>query len=237
MAEYLQEQVNARGRIGGGECAHLATEALRIAGAEFLRTEPKGTEDYVWTSNRVARLTHGGQLAGKRFQVGDIIQYHHAKFSAGDDLAHHTQVVAAVDSQGRIAQVFEQNVGGRFAQRRAITDLTRLTGGSVSIYRPVVRATQPGRVEFTIVNNTSVSRTFKILIASSETETTTLSEANTTDSYKDRFVNYSGTARPTLKFEQTSLVIEDGAAYEVFSLPGGQVGIRALASLRTGHRV
>src|SRR5262245_11674436 len=49
MAEYLQEQVNARRRIGGGECAHLATEALRIAGAEFLRPEPKGTMDYVWT--------------------------------------------------------------------------------------------------------------------------------------------------------------------------------------------
>jgi hypothetical protein len=225
---YLQQQVNARRRIGGGECAHLATEALRIARAEFWRDEPPGTMDYVWTSNRIARLTHGRQLAYRRFQVGDILQYHNATFSAGGDLAHHTQVVAAVGYRGRITQVYEQNVGGnRTAQRRAVRDLTKLTGGSVSIYRPVARVRRAGRVEFTIVNNTSVSRTYKVLIGSVEKETTTLSAVNTVDSYRQGLWNFSGTARPTLKVGNISpLVIEDGAAYELYSLPGGRVGIR-----------
>jgi hypothetical protein len=223
MANYLQEQVNARRRIGGGECAHLATEALRIAGAEFRRTEPSGTEDYVWTSNRVARLTRGSQLAYRRFQVGDVIQYHNATFSVGGNLPHHTQVVAAVSSLGRITQVYEQNVGvGRIAQRRAAPDLTKLTGGSVSIYRPVARARRAGYVEYTLVNNTSISRTL------TNPSGVTLTRANTVGSYQDRWVTFSGTARPTLKIASTSLVIEDGAAYELFSLPGGQAGIRRM---------
>src|SRR5262249_21159083 len=191
MANYLQAQVNARRRVGGGEGAHLATEALRIAGAEFLRPEPPGTRDYVWTSNRVTRLTHGGQVAGKRFRVGDIIQYHNATFSAGGNLAHHTQVVAAVDSRGRITQAYEENVGGndgRTAQRRAAPDLTKLTGGSVSIYRPVARMRRAGRVEYTIVNNTSASRTYKVLIWSDEIGKATLSAVNTTNSYRDGWV-------------------------------------------------
>jgi hypothetical protein len=228
MASYLQAQVNARRRIGGGECAHLATEALRFAGAEFRRPEPAGTMDYVWTSNRVARLTHGSSLPYRRFQVGDVIQYHNATFSNRGAIAHHTQVVAAVDYRGRITSVFEQNVNGnRTAQRRAAPDLSKLTGGSVSVYRPVRRASRPGLVEFTIVNNTNVSRTYQLQIGSSLTSAT-LGVANTEASYWQRWATFSGNVRPTLKVGTTSLVIEDGAAYELYALPGGQVGIRKL---------
>src|SRR5262249_44727654 len=108
MANFLQSRLGTR--VGGGECAHLAMEALRAAGADFTRTQPAGPSDYVWTSNGAARLTNGSQVAGKRFQVGDIIQYENARFSAGGvrSLPHHTQVVAAVDAAGRITRVYEE---------------------------------------------------------------------------------------------------------------------------------
>lgn len=230
MADYLQGQVAAGRRIGGGECAHLAIEALRVAGADFTRTEPAGTSDYVWSSNRVARLTHGSQLAGKRFQVGDIIQYQNATFSSGGSgkLAHHTQVVAAVDSGGRITRVFEQNVNGnRTAQRRAILDLTKLSGGSVSIYRPVARVNQAGLKEFTIVNNTNSSKTYTLQIGSSSYNNT-LSSANTANSFTTRWAQVSGSTAVKLKIGGATVTVEHGAAYELYTTSNGTTGIRRI---------
>src|ERR1700741_4413793 len=54
MANYLQGQVNAGRRIGGGECPHLATEALRASGADFTRTEP--TERKITSGQRTRLL-------------------------------------------------------------------------------------------------------------------------------------------------------------------------------------
>src|SRR5262249_18406906 len=156
---------------------------------EFSRDEPPGTVDYVWTSHRVVRLTRASQYlhAYRRLKVGDIIQYHNATFSNRGPLAHHTQVVAAVDRRGYV-MVFEQNVGdpaNRTAQRRnATTYLRTLTGGSVTIYRPVPRVKRAGQVEFTVVNNTPVSQTYQVRLPGADTETVTLTAANTTSSYR-----------------------------------------------------
>ena len=50
MVTFLGGKVNAR--VGGGECAHMATEALRVGGGEFipksLGTDYPGSGDYVW---------------------------------------------------------------------------------------------------------------------------------------------------------------------------------------------
>lgn len=230
MANYLQQQVNAKKRIGGGECSHLATEALRVAGAEFIRSEPSGTTDYVWSSNRVARLTNGSQLAGKVFQVGDIIQYQNATFSSGGSskLAHHTQVVAAVDSKGRITHVFEQNVNGnRTAQKRAILDLSKLTGGSVSIYRPVARKTESGRYAFTVVNNASSSKSYSITYGSTK-KSYSIGKANASDSHKTHWIKYTGSATPTIKVGSTSLTLRDGGAFEIYTTSSGSSSIRRI---------
>jgi hypothetical protein len=203
---------------------------LRAAGADFTRTEPVGTQDYVWTTNRVARLTNGNQLSGKRFKVGDIIQYHNARFSSGGTakLAHHTQVVAAVNSAGRITQVYEQNVNGdRTLQRRAALDLSKLTGGSVSVYRPVGRLAQAGRVEYTIVNNTNSARAYTLQIGS-YSSSKTLDRANTQGSYRVGSATFSGAARPVLKVGTTSVTIQDGAAYVLYTMSNGRVGVRRM---------
>jgi hypothetical protein len=224
MAAYLQARLGTR--VGGGECAHLVSEALRVAGAEFIRTEPAGTRDYVWTSNRVARLTNGSQVAVEQFSVGDIIQYDHARFSDGSELDQHTQVVAAVDPAGRVTQVYEQNVGGqRTVHRAPAPDWTKLTGGSVTVYRAVPRTPQSGRVEFTVVNNTNTSRTWTLQIGSGKWNST-LDRANTAGSYLVGVATASAGARPMLVVGNASVEIQDGAGYELYTLANGQVGIR-----------
>jgi hypothetical protein len=184
----------------------------------------------VWTTNRIARLTQGSQLAGKTFQVGDIIQYHNATFKSGGSgkLAHHTQVVAAVDSKGRITHVFEQNVNGvRTARKSAILDLSKLNGGSVSIYRPVARKSVSGTVEFTVVNNTSSSRTISVAFGS-KSYSYSLDKANTARSYSTYVFTFTGSTGPSLKYGSTNLKISDAGAYELYSTSGGGVGLRKI---------
>jgi hypothetical protein len=223
IAHFLQGRLGTR--VGGGECAHLATEALRVAGAEFLRTEPAGTLDYVWTSDRVARLTGGGQLTGNQFAVGDILQYDHARFSDGRELDHHTQVVAAVDSGGRITWVYEQNDGNRTVVRSPVPDLGKLSGGSVTVYRPVARTPRPGVVEYTVVNDTPTRRTWTLQIGSSKWDGT-LDRANSAGSYLAGVATVSAGVRAMLVVGDASVEARDGAGYEFFTLANGQVGVR-----------
>lgn len=228
MGDFLNSKLGKR--VGGGECAHIATEALRVAGADFTRTEASGTQDYVWTTNRIARLTQGSQLAGKVFKVGDILQYNNATLRSGgtSKLLHHTQVVAAVDSRGRITKVYEQNVNGnRTVQKHDMLDLSKLNGGSVSIYRAVARANPAGLREFTIVNNTSSSKTYTLQIGSSNFSST-LTAANTANSYSTRTATFSGNATVKLKIGNSSITVEQGAAYELFTMSNGSTGIRRI---------
>ncbi len=235
MADYLQAQVDAGHRIGGGECAHLASEALRVAGGDFTRSgEAQGTSDYRWSSHLVARLTKYGSSAGKIFEVGDIAQYDDVTFRGDDDAKpmHHTQVVAAVDSHGAITEVFEQNSNGhRVAERHPLRNLESIEGGTVSIYRPEPRARQPGRWEYTTVNDTDAPCTYTLQIGA-RIWNVTLDKANTEGSYRVSFASFSGGAGPgpipTIKIGNASVQIEDGAGYELYSISKGQVAIRKI---------
>src|SRR5437762_2502408 len=46
MVAYLDSMKGQR--LGGGECAHLAEEALRVSGGKFILSGT--TQDYVWSS-------------------------------------------------------------------------------------------------------------------------------------------------------------------------------------------
>lgn len=227
MGEYLARKVGTR--LGGGECADMATAALRATGADFTRTEAPGTQDYVWTTNRVARITDGSQAVGQKFRVGDIIQLENATFrSAGSTklVAHHTQVVAAVDSQGRITKVYEQNVNGdRTVRRHTAFDLRTLAGGSVGVYRPVARVAQAGLREFTIVNHTKSAQNFTIQVGT-WTGGRSLTASNTAGSFQTGSVTFSGSVKPMFKIGNFSVEIRDGAAYELYTRADGAVGIR-----------
>lgn len=227
VASYLSSKLGTR--VGGGECAHVATEALRASGAQFIFTPQSGPSGYLWSASPpVALLTNGSQVVGKRFQVGDIVQLEKAAFSTGRFIRHHTQVVAAVDANGRITKVFEQNVGGkRTVQRNNAVDLTKLTSGSVAIYRPNARVDQPGRLQYTIVNNTPSNQTFVRQVGTQST-TLSLGKANTVGSYRYVWLT-PNSAAVTLKAGTSAVQIQNAGAYELYLTTAGQVAVRRMS--------
>ena len=73
-------------RVGGGECAHLAVEALRASGGRFggMTAPPL---DYAW-GTLLTRVTGYPNRAvysvpAARFQPGDVIQFTNAHFRDG----------------------------------------------------------------------------------------------------------------------------------------------------------
>lgn len=235
MVTFLQSRLGTR--LGGGECAHLATEALRVSGAAFdqpLQMRPDG--DYNW-GTRTASLTYvNGRavLDGKPVgaatilfgvQPGDVIQYS----------ASHTAVVAAVDRYGWPTAVYEQNVDGgrtRVVVKRAV-NLKTYAGAWVHIYHPVERAAAPaGKYRFTVVNNTAAPVQVQLAEGASRANLATLARANTAASYLV-FQAQAGAAAGAAADVLTLIVngsivrLRDGAGYEIVTL-GGRAVIRQL---------
>ncbi len=136
-------------QVGGGECAHLAQEALRASGGKPRGADAPNAGDYTWgklvyTVERVGKkLKTTGQM--KNVHPGDIVQIRNAKWQrigadgewASAIAPHHTAIVAAVEKGGKAIKVYEQNFGGR----RLVSDgrfaLTTLKEGWIRIYRPL----------------------------------------------------------------------------------------------------
>ena len=86
MVTFLNGKLNAR--VGGGECAHIATEALRVAGGEFvssdLGADSPAAGDYDWGS-LVTVISYTTKWADSNpanlAQPGDVIQYNTATFT------------------------------------------------------------------------------------------------------------------------------------------------------------
>lgn len=229
-------------RMGGGSCSHVATEALRICGGQFIMPGAP-VSDYVWSPNLVTKVTatpQGPVISHpiNRVLPGDVIQYTNARFSDGSQALHHTSVVASVDRVGRIVSVYEQNIGKltpggqvqqqRFLQKRPL-DLGKLIAGYVKIYRPAARVTQPRRWEFTVVNNAPTAASCKLGIGTWSSNLS-FSAANTDDSYRSSVLTSGSTGVvPTITVGATTLSIVDGAGYEIFRTSSGAVSVRRLA--------
>jgi hypothetical protein len=138
-------------RVGGGECSHLPSEALRIAGGEFSKW-PNSSGNYQWGTLYCTLKYVNGQVLNPHatlpgVEPGDIIQYS----------THHTAIVAAVDQNGWPTELYEQNIGGV----RKVFEMTRnLKKGNglawIHFYHPVDRTPPaPGAYELSIVNNTA----------------------------------------------------------------------------------
>jgi hypothetical protein len=210
-------------QVGGGECAHLAVEALRAAGAKFAWLRGP-TADYAWGHlvSRV-RATPGGAVFSNPaavFAPGDIIQYHNAVFADGTWATHHTAVVAAVDAAGRVTAVYQQNFDGVRAVTEQALDLTQLTSGWVKVYRPVARAPVAGHYGFTVVNN-SAAAVRVVERAGPAAAAYSLSAADTLASYQVRGWVTVGGARPVIRVGTSSITVTDGAAYEIYDGPTG----------------
>jgi hypothetical protein len=227
VAAFVAARVGQR--VGGGECAHLANEALRAAGARFAIFGPTGT-DYTW-GGLVTRVTGYPSRAvysspAAMIRPGDIIQYSGAVFRDGTRAPHHTAVVAAVDGAGRVTAVYQQNFNGVRAVTRQPLDLSQLVAGSVKVYRPLARPTVAGRFNFTVVNNTGAAVPVTER-AGASWSSYWLSRANTWSSYQIRGWTTTG-VRPTITVAGKSIAVDDGAAYEVYTPAGGGVAIRKL---------
>ena len=231
MASFLESRLGKR--IGGGECSHLATEALRVSGAEFfpqdLGADSPGAGDYVW-GNLVTTIAY----ANKRWsdsqptspcQVGDVIQYRSASFVYSKTLkisfTQHTSVVAAVNAAGRPTHVYEQNVSGKRVVMKNSIDVTKLTAGWIRIYRPKSRVDAPNTWKFTLVNETTASRTYEVVIGTQEVGTLSLGAVNTATGYRVHRLTTDGLV-PGLKVQSGgSSLVNTARNYAVLSSGSG----------------
>lgn len=227
MAAFLNSRIGTQ--VGGGECAHAASEALRVAGGEFvvadLGPDSPMPGDYVWGTLIKTISVTGGKRTDSHpttnVQVGDIVQYRNTMFVNGTSTmqaAHHTSIISKVSSSGHSpTEVLEQNVGSaRIVQRHSI-NVTKMTAGWIRIYRPKARVNRTGERKFTIVNHSSVTQTVTMKVGSSTIRTFTVGPANTAGSFSTWFMTASGTAVPALSFNGQSVTIIQAAGYEISS--------------------
>lgn len=226
MASYLQAHLGQR--VGGGECAQLAVEALRASGARFVWVT-SATPDYAWGTGLTTIL---GTAAGgvyrrpAAFQPGDVIQFTNARFRDGTWDPHHTAIVASVDSAGRVTSVYQQN----FNEVRLVTqqplDLTQLISGYVKVYRPQRRTAVAGCFRFTVVNNTGAA-VGVVERAGTGVSAYALSKAGTAPSYQVRWWSTYGGVTPAITVAGHSITVTDGAAYEIYN-SGTGIAIRRI---------
>ena len=221
-------------KVGSGECAALANEALRVAGAEY---QGQGGPDYSWGS-LVTTITPGHDSNPSSVcQPGDILQYQNTLFSSGWSASQHTAIVAAVDGAGRPTAVYEQNVGvsvtsndSTGADRFVLLDTiainaNTLMAGTVHIYRPVPRTDTPGEITFTVVNDTMSPVTVTLFFNGRAAETLPLLTAyNTTNSYIIDSASSTGAGTWSLGVGTPTINIVNAGGYEVYG-PGA---IRAI---------
>lgn len=150
VVEFCEKHAGAK--VGDGECAALADQALNSAGAktarDFAPSDSGG--DPVW-----------GTPVERPEDVlpGDVVQFRDVKIlvrgpggtKAIRSSAQHTAIVAKNRGQ-RVLDLYEQNVlsagtgaADRFKLRKRRTDFRGMTEGTVRIYRPVAKDAADGR--------------------------------------------------------------------------------------------
>jgi hypothetical protein len=146
-------KANLNKQVGDGECAALASAALKEAGAKPHREFPDSPNegDYVWGEFVFGmEIKNGkGSLEGAVTKVrpGDIIQYRDAKFAGrrpgggtySASAPHHTAVVSSVSPDGKVITILQQNTNGKRVVTEATQVLTDMQSGWLKVYRPVAK--------------------------------------------------------------------------------------------------
>ncbi len=149
---YCRENLGKK--IGTGQCASLASSALRNSGAA-IRGGPDwpAQGDYVWGEPVAFIKAAFGGLKGTKdlsqVEAGDIVQFHQTRFSGYNHIdggvysmeaEHHTAVVESVDPNGKTITVLHQNWNGKMVVRRQTLYLRGMTRGWLRFYHPVPTA-------------------------------------------------------------------------------------------------
>jgi hypothetical protein len=110
-------------KVGNGECWTLANEAFKYAGAKR-----PGSDLRVW-GRRVDPAKEG-------LKAGDVIEFQNARLSDNSYItaANHTVVVVEGGPQSHFV-IAEQNWGKKTVRFHTL-DLTKVSSGKVSVYRP-----------------------------------------------------------------------------------------------------
>ena len=139
--------------VGRGECATLAEEAYRRAGARPWQRykQSPGRHDYVWGLPIYKLEAEGGKQEearrkGYTLRPGDVIQFRDAVFQGERGggpyraiFPHHTAVVAEVNEDGKTVEILHQNSGGKRFVHTDTLSLEDLREGWLRFYRPLPR--------------------------------------------------------------------------------------------------
>lgn len=226
-------------RVGSGECAHLANEALRVAGAEYTQIGADGKRipdspssgDYVWGSQvktysfdaKTKKVSDSDTQT--KCKPGDILQFRDVKTSTGFSFPHHTAIVRTVDSSGNPTGVYQQNVAlpkgadGRIVQKSPLQPL-KMTSGQLMVYRPE-KATNPAPMQISLINN-SKSKTVEFTFSNNK-NLDTLGAANTAGGY---VMIWGGKNLDTLNVGGNKYSLSTRTAYEFYTTAEGQIALR-----------
>ena len=238
MVTFLNGKASTR--VGGGECAHMATEALRANGGEFipsdLGADSPAAGDYVWgtllTTVTYVSNTVTYSVPTAAILPGDIIQYGSGTKIGTATYLQHTSVVKTVNTAtaSRPTAVFQQNFGSVRTVQSATIDLTKLTAGWLRIYRPKARVDVVNKWKYTVVNNATTSQTNTIMVGTSTVSTVSLTAANTAGSFKIATVTTTGTVPAlVLSSNGTSIYLANAKGNEIYNPTTGTVGVRQLS--------
>lgn len=214
VVSYLTSAAGSR--VGGGSSHHMASEALRIAGGEFvpadLGADWPTTGDRVWgtvvTVISCINGTWADSAPGKACQPGDIIQLSWAAIGNTTYPTRFTMVVAAVNQAGRPTSVFQQNVQGNRTIQQSNIDVTDLSSGWMRIYRPIERIDRFNEWKFTVVNNSASKQSFQTLIGIDTDNSFSLTASNTSESYVIYSLTSDGTVPNLLLSNQASFFVQ-----------------------------
>lgn len=126
-------------RVGNGECAGLAFQALKAAGAKTRGgPDSPGKGDYVWGKQilLIESTSAGPKITGDLSDVrpGDIVQYHDTKFVTAH-FAHHTAVVREINA--KTLKLYQQHVNGTEIVGEGAVRIDKLAQGWLRFYRPI----------------------------------------------------------------------------------------------------
>jgi hypothetical protein len=240
VISYIAPRVGMR--LGGGDCAHSVSEALRVAGAEFtaadLGPDAPASGDYVW-GTYLKQISYTSRWIdsnpANKLVAGDVIQYHGVtlKTATGTMTAsHHTSIVAAVNSAGMPTFVYQQNFNNVRKVTKDAIDLTKMTAGYVRVYRPKARVDRARQFKFSIVNNMTAAKTVAIKMnpGNSNVGSINLAVGNSFGSYlRGAVTASSSTATFQLAIGTSAVGIVNGGGYEVYTAANGQPAIRRLS--------